>query len=201
MELFAREADGELLPRDGTAIYHGAVMEAAVADRYFTALHAGIPWRRDELTMFGKRIVTAREVAWFGDADFSYSYSGTTKRALPWTPELAELKALVERASGESYNSCLLNLYHHGGEGMSWHSDDEKSLARHAPIASLSLGAERIFKLRHKLAKDTVSILLEHGSLLVMKGATQSHWAHSIPKCAKITAPRINLTFRTRLTA
>ena len=136
-------------------------------------------------------------MAWYGDSDFSYTYSGTTKQALPWTAELLELKALVERITGGSFNSCLLNLYHNGSEGMAWHSDDEKALEKHSGIASLTLGAERKFAFRHKRTKATVSLLLEHGSLLMMKDETQTHWLHRLPPTKKVATPRINLTFRT----
>jgi alkylated DNA repair dioxygenase AlkB len=198
-DLFGPDPSENLLPRDGAVRYFGPVLAPDAADRVFEILLRGIPWRRDELVMFGKRIVTAREVAWFGDRETGYTYSGTTKQALPWTPELAELRKLAETLTGSRYNSCLLNLYHHGGEGMGWHSDNEKSIAPESAIASLSLGAERVFKLRHKATKETVSIPLPHGSLLVMEGATQVHWAHSVPKSARIAAPRINLTFRQML--
>lgn len=108
-----------------------------------------------------------------------------------------QLKAIVEELTGQKHNSCLLNLYHTGDEGMAWHSDDEKSLGKNTSIASLSFGAERKFALKHRVSKDPVSLILENGSLLVMKGATQTNWLHSLPKSKKITEPRINLTFRT----
>jgi alkylated DNA repair dioxygenase AlkB len=126
-----------------------------------------------------------------------YTYSSTTKRALAWTTELSELKQIIEGYAGTKFNSCLLNLYHNGNEGMGWHSDDEKPLGKNNTIASLSFGAERKFSFKHKQTKQTVSVVLEHGSLLVMKGATQSNWLHSLPKSKNITQPRINLTFRT----
>ena len=147
--------------------------------------------------IFGKRIVTARKVAWYGDSDFSYTYSGTTKQALVWTDELAALKSIVEKLTATRFNSCLLNLYHDGNEGMAWHSDDEKSLGRDSTIASVSLGAEREFRFKHKRTDEKISVLLESGSLLVMKGTTQTHWLHSIPEVEENQIPRINLTFRT----
>ncbi|MGZ3822213.1 MAG: alpha-ketoglutarate-dependent dioxygenase AlkB family protein, partial [Mucilaginibacter sp.] len=110
--------------------------------------------------------------AWYGDNDYAYTYSNTTKQALSWTSELYQLKKLVEELTGATFNSCLLNLYHNGDEGMAWHSDDEKSLGRNTTIASLSFGAERQFALKHKKTKEKTSLILEHGSLLVMKGAT-----------------------------
>ena len=186
-----------LLPRDGTAIYHGRIFNEELAGHYFRQLTSTLPWRHDEVVMFGKRVVTSREVAWFADAGIPYRYSGTVKQAATWTPELAALKAQIEHITGLTFNSCLANLYHHGGEGMGWHSDDEKSLVKHAAIASVSLGAERMFSFRHKRDAETVSLLLENGSLLVMKDETQDHWKHALPKSAKIKEPRINLTFRT----
>lgn len=198
MDLF-QQPGANLLPRDGTVIYHGRVLDDCDAWDYFEALMVTIPWRHDELVMFGKPVVTARKVAWFGDSDFSYTYSGTTKQALPWTRELAALKDLVEGKTGDTFNSCLLNLYHNGGEGMGWHSDDEKEIARNSCIASISLGAERKFDFRHKQTKETVSVLLEHGSLLAMKGETQTHWQHRLPPAKKVTEARINLTFRMRV--
>ena len=147
--------------------------------------------------MYGRRIVTKREVAWYGDKPFAYTYSHTTKRALPWTPELKLLKDNAERASGETFNSCLLNLYHDGGEGMSWHSDDEPELKKGGTIASLSFGAGRRFLFRHKQSKEKVELFLEHGSLLVMKGAIQEHWMHSLPPSKRVKGARVNLTFRT----
>ncbi|MES2474446.1 MAG: alpha-ketoglutarate-dependent dioxygenase AlkB [Verrucomicrobiota bacterium] len=201
MDLFPADPATNHLACDGTVNYFGKVLSPAEADRHFQSLLDGVPWTHDEVVMFGKSIVTAREVAWFGDAGLSYHYSGTTKQPLPWTPSLIELKTLVEALSASSYNSCLLNLYHHGGEGMGWHSDDEKSITRDSAIASISLGAEREFRLKHKTREEKASILLESGSLLVMKGSTQRHWLHAIPKSKRVTAPRINLTFRNMVTA
>jgi alkylated DNA repair dioxygenase AlkB len=147
--------------------------------------------------IYGKHLVTSRKVAWYGDHNFSYTYSGTTKRALLWTKELLDLKKIVERYSGVTFNSCLLNLYHNGSEGMAWHSDDEKALGKNTNIASLSFGAERKFSFKHKRTKESVSLVLESGSLLMMKGSTQSHWMHRLPPTTKVSRPRINLTFRT----
>jgi len=149
--------------------------------------------------IFGRHIVTKRKIAWYGDAEYAYTYSNTTKQALLWTDELMKLKQLVEGITGTKFNSCLLNLYHDGDEGMSWHSDDEKSLGRNTTIASLSFGAERKFAFKHKVTKQRVTIVLDSGSLLVMKGTTQTNWLHSLPKTTKVTRPRINLTFRTMI--
>jgi alkylated DNA repair dioxygenase AlkB len=185
-----------ILPQDGEAVDHGVVFSAEEADRYWKTFLAEIPWRHDEAKMFGKHIVTARKVAWYGDRNYDYTYSGRTRTALIWTPELREIKEVVEGLSGASYNSCLLNLYEDGSQGMGWHHDDEKGLGRNSNIASVSFGAARRFDFRHNRTLGKVSVLLEHGSLLVMRGTTQSFWQHQIPKSLKVTEPRINLTFR-----
>lgn len=185
-----------LLPKDGIVNYYGHIMATAKADQYLDALLNTIAWKPDEAMIFGKHIFTKRKVAWYADAEFSYTYSGITKKALPWTKELKELKKLTEELSGEQYNSCLLNLYHNGDEGMAWHSDGEKDLKKNGAIGSLSFGAERKFAFKHKESKETVSLVLAHGSLLVMKGVTQDHWLHRLPPTKTVNKPRVNLTFR-----
>lgn len=185
-----------LLPQDGIVNYYGKILNAKEAVFYFQTLLDTIDWQNDKAIIFGKEIITKRKVAWYGDKNFSYTYSKIEKFALPWTKELLELKTLVEKISGENFNSCLLNLYHNGDEGMAWHSDAEKDLKKNGAIASLSLGAERKFSFKHKTNGYTKSLRLENGSLLVMKGQTQSHWLHSLPKEKKVNTPRINLTFR-----
>jgi alkylated DNA repair dioxygenase AlkB len=198
MDLFNQENNTvNLLPYDGTVNYFGKLLSNSEANAYFQALLQHIDWKNDEAVIFGKRIVTNRKVAWYGEEEFEYSYSNTTKKALPWTRELLELKKLSEEVSGESFNSCLLNLYHHGEEGMAWHSDGEKDLKKDGAIGSLSFGAERKFSFKHKKTKQTVSLILEHGSLLVMKDTTQTHWLHRLPPTKLIRNARINLTFRT----
>lgn len=186
-----------LLPHGGTVNYFGMVMSLLKANRYYKCLLASIEWKNDEAVIFGKHIVTKRKVAWYGDHPFEYTYSNVTKQAHIWTTELLELKALAEEKSGETYNSCLLNLYHNGDEGMAWHSDGEKDLKKNGAIGSMSFGAERKFAFKHKETKQTISILLENGSLLVMKDETQSNWLHRLPPTKLINKPRVNLTFRT----
>ena len=199
MNLFAHEIDPtqNLLPTNGIVNYYGSVFPEEEATHYLNNLLQKIDWKHDEALIFGKRIVTKRKVAWYGDEGFEYTYSHVTKQALAWTTELVALKATVEKHTGEQFNSCLLNLYHSGDEGMAWHSDGEKDLKKNGAIASLSFGAERKFAFKHKLSKQTVSIVLEHGSLLVMKDTTQTHWLHRLPPTKVITKPRVNLTFRT----
>jgi alkylated DNA repair dioxygenase AlkB len=202
MELFDFPSDSSanLLPGDGIVNYYGKLMSASEANAMAQALLDRIEWRNDEAVIYGKRIITKRKVAWYGEEAFSYTYSNTTKTALPWTPELLFLKNLAEKHSGETYNSCLLNLYHDGSEGMAWHSDGEKDLRKNGAIASLSFGAERKFCFKHKKSGEKINVFLEAGSLLVMKGETQTHWVHRLPPTTKVHQPRINLTFRTIVT-
>lgn len=186
-----------VLNQDGIVDYYGQLIPATEADTYFHALLENIEWKCDEAFIHGKKIITKRKVAWYGDKPFDYTYSNTTKRALPWQGELLALKEKVEACTGETFNSCLLNLYHNGAEGMAWHSDAERALKKGGAIGSLSFGAERKFSFKHKQSKQLVSLTLQHGSLLIMKDATQTHWLHSLPPTKKITTPRVNLTFRT----
>jgi alkylated DNA repair dioxygenase AlkB len=197
MSLFNEDRVSNLLPKDGMVNYYGKVLASKEADQYFNSLMQNILWENDEVIIFGKHIITKRKVAWYGDSDCSYTYSNTTKQALAWTKELSHLKQIVEELVETKFNSCLLNLYHNGNEGMGWHSDDEKSLGKNNTIASLSFGAERNFSFKHKHTKQIVSFVLEHGSLLIMKDATQTNWLHSLPKSKSVTRARINLTFRT----
>lgn len=196
MYLFKNNITANLLPYDGVINYYGKVLNQQLSQHYFDRLLNTIKWKNDEAIIFGRHIITKRKVAWYANAEYEYTYSNRTKFALPWTKELLELKKIVEGITGMPFNSCLLNLYHNGDEGMAWHSDDEKTLEKDSPIASLSLGAERKFMLKHKMNKNTLSVMLENGCLLVMKGTTQTNWLHSLPKSKKIKEPRINLTFR-----
>ena len=177
MDLFDQDRISNLLHKDGTVNYYRNVLTHNEANRYFDLLLQNILWRNDEAVIFGKHIVAKRKVAWYGDSDYLYTYSNTTKQALAWTKELSDLKQRVEEVTGTKFNSCLLNLYHNGDEGIAWHSDDEKPLGENSIIASLSFGAERKFSFKHKHTKQTISVVLEHGSLLIMKDATQSELA------------------------
>jgi alkylated DNA repair dioxygenase AlkB len=198
MDLF-NPNNRNILPYDGEVEYWGKLLDADQAYFYLHNLLEEIEWKNDEAILFGKRIVTKRKVAWYGDKPYAYTYSNTTKEALPWTANLLNLKALVEERSKLTFNSCLLNLYHTGEEGMAWHSDDEKMLEKHGGIASLSFGATRKFAFKHKRTAEKTSIVLEPGSLLLMKGDTQTHWLHRLPPTKMVKTPRVNLTFRTIL--
>lgn len=197
MELFSNEPTRNLLPFDGEVYYYGEILKGQQSDFYFRTLFDSIEWRNDEAHIFGKHIITARKVAWYAEEKFTYRYSGATKYALAWTPELLELKKKVEELTRTTYNSCLLNLYHSGKEGMAWHSDNEAELLQGGSIASVSLGATRKFSFKHKTEKNTISLNLSSGSLLEMTGQTQNFWLHRLPPLKNIHHPRINLTFRT----
>jgi alkylated DNA repair dioxygenase AlkB len=185
-----------LLPYDGVAYYYGKMIADKQADHFYDSLLQNIEWKQEEAIIYGRRIITKRKVAWYGDKAYAYTYSSITKEALPWTAELVAIKQIAEEQNGDTFNSCLLNLYHNGEEGMGWHSDNETSLQSKATIVSFSFGAERKISFKHKSTNETVSLLLEHGSLLIMKDITQTHWLHSLPKSKKVSGARINLTFR-----
>lgn len=198
MDLFSSTIDKNknFLPYDGTVHYFGQLFPIAQANAYFEALINTIEWKNDEAFIMGKHIITKRKVAWYGDHEYAYTYSRSTKHALPWTKELLELKNIAEEYTGSTYNSCLLNLYHNGNEGMAYHSDDEKALGKSTSIASMSFGAERKFLFKHKVSKETIGMFLENGSLLEMKDTTQTNWLHRLPPTKKIATARVNLTFR-----
>jgi alkylated DNA repair dioxygenase AlkB len=201
MTLFQKEIDAtkNWLPYDGTLHYWGNIFSEALAQEYYDKLMQEIAWKNDEAIIFGKHIITKRKVAWYADYPYEYTYSKISRKALLWIPLLEELKLMVEAKTQQKYNSCLLNLYHNGQEGMAWHSDDERDLVSNGSIASLSFGAKRKFAIKHRKTKHKVVFELESGDLLEMKDETQSHWIHNIPTTKKIHTPRINLTFRQML--
>ena len=181
---------------DADVRYWPHALGAERADLLLAALRSGIEWQEEHVVIFGKRRLVPRLVAWHGDADARYTYSGTAHEPRPWTPHLQELRELAETLTGCRYNSVLLNLYRDGRDGMGWHADDERALGRDPAIASFSLGATRRFRLRHRRRKHAVELVLGHGSLLSMAGQTQHHYVHAVPKTARPVGVRINLTFR-----
>lgn len=185
-----------ILDRDGRVDYFPAFFNESESTLIFNQLFQSLDWQSDQIMMFGKLITTKRKVAWVGDPDCSYTYSGIKKNPQAWTTDLLQIKHKIEQLSGCPFNSCLLNLYHSGDEGMGWHSDDEKELDSKAPIASISFGANRKFSFRHKLDKTKISLTLENGSVLMMHAPTQEYWSHSLLMTKVATLPRINLTFR-----
>jgi alkylated DNA repair dioxygenase AlkB len=162
-------------------------------------LIAEIAWRSEEVVMWGRRVPQPRLTAWYGDPGASYAYSGLALDPLPWTPLLLDIKTRIEGAAGSSFNSVLLNHYRDHRDSIGFHSDDEPELGQNPIIASLSLGEERIFILKHKTSKvvEPVHLRLASGSLLLMRGDTQRCWRHGILKESRSCGPRINLTFRT----
>lgn len=198
MSLFSNliDPDYNYLPYDGTVHYWDGIISHEDADEHYQQLLKEIAWQHDEAIIFGKHIVTKRKVAWYADQPYQYTYSNIHRTARLWTPHLLALKAMVEAKTQQPYNSCLLNLYHNGSEGMAWHSDDESELRKGGSIASLSFGAERKFALKHKKSKERIVFELSSGDLIEMKGETQTHWLHNVPATKKIHSPRINLTFR-----
>jgi len=185
-----------LLPKDGSIHYYPEWMSTTDSTKLMDQLQQSLQWDADQLMMFGKLVTTRRKVAWIGDPNCTYTYSGMKKEAQPWIPELLAIKRQLEELVQSEFNSCLLNFYHDGTDGMGWHSDDEKELNARSPIASLSLGASRKFAFRHKKDKSTVSLFLENGSALIMHPPTQQFWQHALLKTNIIHTPRINLTFR-----
>ncbi|HQQ93114.1 MAG TPA: alpha-ketoglutarate-dependent dioxygenase AlkB [Bacteroidia bacterium] len=186
----------QILPFDGDVFYYGRIMPAAECEFFFRRLCIEVNWSREALRIAGKLVQPNRSVAFYGEKNYQYLYSGQIKTAMLWTPLLLDLKNRAEYICHGSYNACLLNLYPNGESGMGWHSDNEKEIEPGSSIASLSFGAERRFVLKHILSGTKVEINLEPGSLLEMKGSTQSHWLHSLPKLKGLKEARINLTFR-----
>lgn len=178
-------------------IYYPSFFDTPKAEMIFKELLATIPWQQDEIKLFGKTHPQPRLTALFGNEGKPYSYSNITMQPHPWTSILEKIKIKIEEVANANFSTVLLNLYRDGKDSNGWHADDEKELGQNPIIASVSFGAERYFHLKHKSNKDLKQkILLKNGSLLLMKGSTQHHWLHQIPKTAKPIEPRINLTFR-----
>ena len=185
------------LPQNGIVEYHGKIFSDEKSSLYYVKLLEEIHWKHDEVKIFEKEFVTKRKVALYADEGITYQYTGKTKIAENWTDTLLEIKTVVEELTGETFNACLLNLYHNGSEAMNWHSDNEKEMLENSAIASISFGAERKFGFRHKETQEIISLILENGSLLIMKEETQKYWKHKLFINSNIIEPRVNLTFRT----
>ena len=168
-------------------------------DNLFTELIEDTDWRQEELTIYGKKQLQPRLSAWYGSKEVIYSDSGITMHPRPWSQTLLDLKARIDLLVGQEFNSVLLNYYRDHRDGMGMHSDDEPELGKQPVIASLSLGENRTLLLRHRYRKDlkVIKLSLPPGSLMVMKGDTQSYWKHGIEKQRHPCGPRLNLTFRT----
>ena len=185
-----------IVDQDGYAYLINDFIEPQNATTILQQLLKEVAWHQEHYVIYGKSVAAPRLVAWYGDPQARYTYSGLSHEPLPWLPVLVMLKEQVEAASGQTFNSVLCNLYRHGQDSMGWHADKEPELGRNPYIASVSLGETRLFKFRHLKTKQTVDVVLKSGSLLLMGGELQHHWRHSLPKSAKATQPRINLTFR-----
>lgn len=204
MDLFTPHPTDNLLPCDGKVNDFGVLIKDSDT-LYQTLLHE-LPWQADIVTLFGKTHITKRQIVWMGDEGLSYQYSGHTRQAVPWTKSVFHVKQLVEQQLASigifvTFNSCLLNYYPSGSEGMGYHADDEKELGSQPIIAALSLGATRKFVFKHKKNRHEnkpvkVELYLESGQLIVMHGETQSHWKHTITKTTTVSEGRISLTFR-----
>ena len=201
-------ANRQLLAFGGSAIEQLPISDADISlyqqvdlgQSYDDLLHELINdtvWRQEEITLYGKTHWQPRLSAWYGGKEISYCYSGISMQPRPWSQTLLSLKARIESLVARSFNSVLLNYYRDHRDGMGMHSDDESELGKQPVIASLSLGEERTLLLRHKYDSNTLKLPLPSGSLLVMKGSTQSYWKHGIMKQKQRCGPRVNLTFRT----
>ncbi|MFP5040906.1 alpha-ketoglutarate-dependent dioxygenase AlkB family protein [Parasediminibacterium sp. JCM 36343] len=186
-----------LLPCDGEMFLYEHFFQQAKVEDWFTQLQNTIAWKQEGMKMYGKEVNFPRLTAWYGEEGKTYKYSGLVNIPVPFTGLLLEMKTLIENKTNHRFNSALLNLYRNGQDSMGWHSDNEPELGVNPTIASVSFGGERVFQLKHKQDKQlTRSIVLKDNSLLLMQGAIQHHWLHQIPKTAKPTLPRINITFR-----
>ncbi len=199
MQRFSCESDYPLeidIP-DGKIDYYIEFIGQDEAKRLLQILRAELLWREDHIRMFGKTYKIPRLQAWYGDEGAHYKYSGIDLPLNPWHDRLFEIKANIEKQTGFSFNSVLANWYRDGQDSNGWHADNEKELGVNPIIASITLGTERVFQMKHRTKKSLrKNILLEHGSLLIMRGETQHFWLHQIAKSKKVTGDRINLTFR-----
>ena len=186
----------ELLGGKSSARLYRNALRGVEQDRYFGLLLGDVPWQQHEIRLFGKVHLQPRLVAWYGDAGRQYSYSGIRLAPLPWIEPVLLLKRLCEKFAETDFNSVLLNLYRDGQDTVGWHSDDEPELGPEPVIASLSLGAERAFRLRNKATGASQTVELPAGSVLVMSGRCQEEWEHHLPRRGRVLEPRINLTFR-----
>lgn len=171
-------------------------LEPSRADTLFDALLCQIAWRDDVITLYGKTYAIPRRQQWFADGGRPYTYSRIEMQPAPWPPAMEEVRARIAAETGLTFNTCLANLYRDGNDSNGWHSDNEPELGPDPIIASVSLGATRDFRLRHNETRQTHTLGLTHGSLLLMGAGSQTHWQHTLPKRKRVTQPRVNLTFR-----
>lgn len=180
----------------GEYIYIPGFFSRVESDRFFNSLRCQVDWKQESMSMYGRKVAFPRLIAWYGDDNKPYSFSGISLYPSPWLPDLLEIKNRIEPMAGVTFNRVLLNLYRDGRDSVSWHTDAEPELGRNPVIASVSFGASRKFQLRHLHTKEKIELELTHGSLLIMQGELQHYWQHQIPKTSKTVGERINLTFR-----
>lgn len=176
--------------------YYPHYLPETLANALLDALYEELSWSQESLRMYGKTIPFPRLMAWYGEPGTAYRFSGKTHHPQEPIAQLRALMELLQTDFGKPYNAVLANAYRGGSDSMSWHSDNEPELGPEPFIASISLGASRTFRMRHKTSKTSQSLSLNHGSLLIMKGRSQEDWEHCIPKTKKPVDLRINLTFR-----
>ncbi len=195
MDLFSTEAELVPIPIDDGELYFMRQLPLAVDNaQVMQRLLGETDWKAETIFLFGREVAQPRLSAWYGEK--RYTYSGRTFEPLPFTPLQLEIKRAVEAATGQRFNSVLLNYYRNEQDSMGFHSDDEVELGPLPAIASVSFGATRTFILKHKKQPKTIKIDLTDGSLLLMAGKLQHCWRHGINKERKSCGPRINLTFR-----
>ena len=183
--------------KDAEISYDQHFLSHNEASTYFDVLRKETDWQQDRIKVFGKEYDQPRLTALFSNNKKPYSYSNITMYPTPFSPVLLEIKSKIEKILNQTFTTCLLNLYRNGQDSNGWHADNEKELGINPVIASVSLGGERMFHMKHRTDKtQKLRLNLAHGSLLVMSGSTQHHWLHQIPKTKKNVGERINLTFR-----
>lgn len=201
MELFSNDNQYFNLP-NAELIYVPSFLSCQEADKYFNSINETTNWRHDDITVFGKTYKQPRLTALFGESNKPYAYSNITMYPEEFTKELETIKEKIETLSNATFNTVLVNLYRDGNDSNGWHADNEKELGQNPIIASLSLGQSRPFHFKHRTIKEERhKLLLDHGSLLIMKGEMQHYWLHQIAKTKLKISPRINLTFRKLLDA
>jgi alkylated DNA repair dioxygenase AlkB len=199
MDLFDQQIiPVNLSPELGTSniVFWPNWLSGAEADQLLSRAIEQTDWRQDNIRIAGKIIPVPRLQNWFGDPATSYTYSGICLQAVSFPDWMEQLRLSVEGQTGQPFNRALVNYYRHGRDSVDWHADDEKALGPAPVIASVSLGAERVFQLRHNLSREKLSISLPHGSLLLMGAGIQQHWQHRLAKVGDLQEPRVNFTFR-----
>lgn len=194
--LFRDAGQSKGLPTDYLEYFPG-LFDQQQSDYYLNKIINDTPWKQQVLKMYNKEVLTPRLTAWYGDKGTDYSYTGSVSKPIPWTPDLLEIKSIIEPLAKTKFNSVLLNYYRDANDSVAWHSDKESVLGKHPVIASVSFGQVRSFDIRNKEDhSEKYSVRLEHGSFLLMKSGLQEKWEHRIAKSNKTIRPRVNLTFR-----